>query len=77
MKQEEIKKDLIDKLTEQYEKGNISKETFEECLKLLTEAIYYQRDSTPTAMIDYGLMGLISLVLVIFILISLIRSVKG
>ena len=75
-KQEATKKDLIDKLTEQYNKGNISKETYEECLKLLAEAIFYQRDSTPMAMIDYGLMGLISLVLVLLVM-SLIKSVRG
>jgi len=76
-RREAIKKEIIDEITRQYNEGNITKETYENAIKNISEAFDEQSANTPAVPFDIStVMALVSLFLAVVIIVSLVKVFK-
>jgi uncharacterized membrane protein len=74
---EAVATSLLDKLKEAYDKGEIDKETYEQCYKLIVEKYKGLNANQPAFAVDWGLTAMLGLVVAMMIVIALIKTLRG
>ena len=77
-RQTEAYNDMMEVVRQAYEQGAIDKETYEKAVENITETIKWQQTNLPSVTFNwYQVVSVLAIVLVIFLVITIIRTLRG